>query len=496
MRNDRYTMVLRTLAAMLMVATLIAAAADAQTLVITRSASRQVREAPPANFTGVARVDMLFDSLVHADATGGSVAFEAGARTAWHSHPGGQTLVVTAGVGRVQRWGDAIEEIRVGDVVRIPADQKHWHGAAPGAAMTHIAITEPRGGRAVDWMEQVSDEQYNTAPHRDPSSTPAAGQQQPAQAPPSEASNSRPSGPLQQRLAPGLATLTDDVLYGDVWTRGELSLRERSLVTIASLIATGKTAQLTGHLARGLDNGLQATETSGLLAHLAIYSGWPNAVSALPVYEQVYTARKVDQAALRVVTPRVPAADAAEVPGASGAVAARAPKFAQLTKDVVFDDLWRRTDLAPADRSLVTIAALAAMGDSEQTRVLRPSRARRWLDARADCGSDYSRGLLRRVGQGDERDGGRCANVSRGRAVTGTRARYLPLSLLLAGSLCLGACATRSRGALVIDRQGSFAVGGTVVTSPGVFGPKAQAPAGQRPSSAGQTLHGDHAGWP
>ena len=98
-----------------------------------------------------------------------------------------------------------------------------------------------------------------------------------------------PSGPRQQRFAPGLAMLTDDVLYGDVWRRPELSARDRSLVTISVLIATGKTAQLAGHLGRALDNGVQPSEASGLLAHLAIYCGWPNAVSALEVYEQVYS---------------------------------------------------------------------------------------------------------------------------------------------------------------------------------------------------------------
>ena len=364
MPNHMYSAAFRIWTAM--VATGLAGAAYGQSLEITRSAGRQSREAPAANFTGTARVDMLFGSLFTADISGGSVAFAPGARTAWHSHPGGQTLIVTAGVGRVQRWGDVVEEIRAGDVVRIPADQKHWHGAAPEAAMTHIAITEPRGGKAVDWMEQVSDEQYNAVPRRAQASTPAAPQQQAAQPPPAgESGNSRPSGPLQQRLAPGLASLTDDVLYGDVWRRAELAPRERSLVTISSLIATGKTAQLTGHLSRGLDNGLRPTETSGLLAHLAIYSGWPNAVSALAVYEQVYAARKIDVAVLRVVTPRLPAA-AGAVPGASGPVAERAPKFAQLTKDVVFDDLWRRADLAPPDRSLVTIAALAATGETDQ----------------------------------------------------------------------------------------------------------------------------------
>ena len=119
---------------------IVASAAHDQTLAITRGAERDVREAPASNFTGVARVDMLFDALVNADATAGSVAFEAGARTAWHVHPGGQTLIVTAGVGRVQRWGDAAEEIRTGDVVRIPPGQKHWHGAAPESTMTRMPM--------------------------------------------------------------------------------------------------------------------------------------------------------------------------------------------------------------------------------------------------------------------------------------------------------------------------------------------------------------------
>jgi 4-carboxymuconolactone decarboxylase len=179
---------------------------------------------------------------------------------------------------------------------------------------------------------------------------------------------SRPSGTVQPRIAPGLATLTDEVLFGDVWRRPELSPRDRSLVTVSVLIATGKPAQLAGHLGRALDNGVRPSEASGLLAHLAIYCGWPSAVSALEVYDQVYTARKVDTAALRNVGPRLPAAagDAARARAVAEALGAVAPKFVQLTNDVVFDDLWRRSDLSPRDRSLVTIAALAAMGDDEQ----------------------------------------------------------------------------------------------------------------------------------
>ena len=239
--------------------------------------------------------------------------------------------------------------------------------------MTHIAITEHRDGTAVQWMEKVSDEQYNGAPPslEGTAPAPAQSQLQPEQQPQPSSQQQRtigPSGALQQKVAPGLATLTDDVLFGDVWRRPELSPRDRSLVTISILIATGKPAQLAGHLGRALNNGVQPSEASGLLAHLAIYCGWPSAVSALDVYDQVYTARKVDTAALRALGPRLPtpASDAARAKGVTDEFAAVAPKFVQLTNDVVFDDLWRRSDLTLRDRSLVTIAALAAMGDDDQ----------------------------------------------------------------------------------------------------------------------------------
>ena len=203
---------------------------------------------------------------------------------------------------RRRRWGDPVDEIRVGDVVRIPAGQKHWHGASPQAAMTHIAISEHRDGTTVEWMEQVSDQQYNGLVRPQPPERPA-GQPQ----------TGKPSGALQPKVAPGLAILTDDVLFGDVWNRPELSPRDRSLVTVSVLIATGKSGQLAGHLGRALTNGVKPSEASGLLAHLAIYSGRPNAVSALEVYDQVYTARKIDTTAQRTVAPRapVPASDPA-----------------------------------------------------------------------------------------------------------------------------------------------------------------------------------------
>jgi 4-carboxymuconolactone decarboxylase len=351
-----------------MMALLTSALMQAQTLVITRDGSRPARAAPAENFTGGARVEVLFEALDGSHASGGSVTFEPGARTAWHSHPRGQILIVTAGTGRVQRWGDPIQEIRVGDVVRIPAGQKHWHGASPQASMTHIAITEPRDGTTVQWMEKVSEEQYNGTPAGPEGLAQTPAQPQVQSEPPSsqQQGTSRLSGALQQKVAPGLATFTDDVLFGDVWRRPELSPRDRSLVTISILIATGKPAQLAGHLGRALDNGVQPSEASGLLAHLAIYCGWPSAVSALDVYDQVYAARKVDTAALRAVGPRLPALASDAARAVNDELATVAPKFVQLTNDVVFDNLWRRSDLTARNRSLVTIAALAAMGDDDQ----------------------------------------------------------------------------------------------------------------------------------
>lgn len=127
---------------------------------IKRNGSHPSGKGPAEWFTGIVRVDPLFDAHEPARASGASVTFEPGARTAWHSHPLGQTLIVTTGCGRVQCWGGSIEEICPGDVVSIAPGEKHWHGAAPTTAVTHIAIQETLDGKAADWMEHVSDEQY------------------------------------------------------------------------------------------------------------------------------------------------------------------------------------------------------------------------------------------------------------------------------------------------------------------------------------------------
>ena len=130
---------------------------------ITRAGSQPSSKGPTDWFTGTVRIDPLFQTDAPARAQGATVTFEPGARTAWHTHPLGQTLIVTSGCGRVQREGGPIEEIRPGDVVWFAPNGKHWHGAAPRTAMTHIAIQEALDGNVVDWMEKVTDEQYEAA---------------------------------------------------------------------------------------------------------------------------------------------------------------------------------------------------------------------------------------------------------------------------------------------------------------------------------------------
>lgn len=127
---------------------------------IKRSGSQPSAKGPDEYFTGTVRIDPLFEAADPARSIGASVTFEPGARTAWHTHPLGQTLIVTAGCGLVQRWDGAIEQIRPGDVIWFSPGEKHWHGATPTTAMTHIAIQEQLDGKTVDWMEKVSDEQY------------------------------------------------------------------------------------------------------------------------------------------------------------------------------------------------------------------------------------------------------------------------------------------------------------------------------------------------
>jgi quercetin dioxygenase-like cupin family protein len=142
---------------------LCASAADAKAdpmITVMPAGSQPSTAGAAGNFTGSVRVDQRFQATAPARVGGGVVTFEPGARSAWHTHPLGQTLIVTAGVGRVQQWGGPVQDIRPGDVVWIPPGIKHWHGATPTHGMSHIAIAEALDGKSVEWMEQVADDQY------------------------------------------------------------------------------------------------------------------------------------------------------------------------------------------------------------------------------------------------------------------------------------------------------------------------------------------------
>lgn len=139
-------------------------AAEPGPISVTRAGTQPSAVGATQNFTGSVRVDSRFQAADPARVGGGIVTFEAGARTAWHTHPLGQTLIVTTGVGRVQKWGDPVQEIRAGDVVWIPPGVKHWHGASPTVAMTHVAFAERLNGVGVDWLEKVSDTDYSKSP--------------------------------------------------------------------------------------------------------------------------------------------------------------------------------------------------------------------------------------------------------------------------------------------------------------------------------------------
>ena len=250
---------------------------SAPSAMISREASRTATKGAEDRFTGNVRVISLFPANAPAKATGGQVSFDAGARTAWHTHPMGQTLIVTTGAGRVQFWGGPIQEIKPGDVVWIPPGQKHWHGAAPTTPMTHISVQEQVDGKTSEWFEKVTDEQYGVV-----ASAPAAA--------PASNKNSR-AQQLFGEFAPKFAQLTDDVLYADVWERPGLSKRDRSLITVSALVALYRQDQLRSHLALANRNGLTREELSEAITHLAFYAGWPNSVMAATLAKEVLPAK-------------------------------------------------------------------------------------------------------------------------------------------------------------------------------------------------------------
>lgn len=179
-------------------------------------------------------------------------------------------------------------------------------------------------------------------------------------------------------VAPGLGDFTDEVLFGEVWERRELAPRDRSLITVSAIVSTGKTAQIGGHVRRALDNGVQPREIGELITQLAFYSGWPNAISAVAETKKVFDERGIGAVA-DSEDARIPLEAAAErdrLETVNAHVAPTAPALADLTNRVLFGDLWQRPDLSARDRSLVTMAALIAIGQPEQL----PFHANRAMD--------------------------------------------------------------------------------------------------------------------
>lgn len=169
-------------------------------------------------------------------------------------------------------------------------------------------------------------------------------------------------------VSPGLGDFTDDVLFGEVWKRRELAPRDRSLVTVAALVATGKTAQIRGHTLRALDNGVKPEEIGELITQLAFYTGWPNAISAVAEVKRVFDERGIAPLAASKAPPidLAATAEAARRAAVDRTVGPTAPALADLTNRILFGDLWRRPELSARDRSLVTMAALIAIGQPEQ----------------------------------------------------------------------------------------------------------------------------------
>jgi 4-carboxymuconolactone decarboxylase len=179
----------------------------------------------------------------------------------------------------------------------------------------------------------------------------------------------RVAPPEVYQVAPGLGHFTDDVLFGEVWLREELAPRDRSLITVAALVSTGKTAQIGGHVRRALDNGVKPGEIGELITQLAFYSGWPNAISAVTEVKKVFDERGIGPMAEGGGVPPIDLEAAAETPRLSiieRSVTPTAPALAELTNRVLFGDLWRRAELSPRDRSLAAMAALIATGQPEQ----------------------------------------------------------------------------------------------------------------------------------
>jgi quercetin dioxygenase-like cupin family protein len=297
---------------------------------ITRSQDQTSTAGSPDTFTGEVRVDTLFPASEAAPYSGAYVTFQPGARSAWHTHPAGQRLVVTEGVGRTQQWGGPIEEIRAGDVVWCPPGVKHWHGAAPDSVMTHMALTSVRDGQNVTWMEHVSDQQYN-------------------------------------------GHIADDQQQ-----TGELSERHAAVATIGAFTASGDLPRLTTALNKALDAGVTVNQVKEVLVQMYAYAGFPRSLNAISTFMTVLEQRKAkgitdetgpEPAPLPAGTDilELGTENQTKLSGApvTGPMFDFAPAVDEFLKTHLFGDIFSRDNLDWRSREVATIAALATLKGTE-----------------------------------------------------------------------------------------------------------------------------------
>ncbi|QMV72848.1 carboxymuconolactone decarboxylase family protein [Comamonas piscis] len=312
---------------------------------VQTAASQPAATGAADRFSGAARITTPFSAPTPGRAGGGTVAFEAAARTAWHTHPLGQTLIVAQGVGLVQQQGQPARVMRVGDVVSIPAQVRHWHGAGPGGAMVHVAIAEKQDGQSVTWQELVSDGDYQAAWQ-------AAGLQQAAATQP------------PTRHYPGADTL---------------NAKQQAIPLIAAFAASSDMAQLDAALRQGLDAGLSISESQEVLVQLYAYVGFPKSLNALTQLMKVLEARQ--QQGIQDAAGAAPSAAVAtgedlvavgrrnqtEISGGpvQAPVMAFAPVINQFLQAHLFGDIFERDNLDWQSRELATVGALAATVGAE-----------------------------------------------------------------------------------------------------------------------------------
>ena len=297
---------------------------------ITRSQDQTSTAGSPDTFTGDVRVDTLFPAGATAPYSGAYVTFQPGARSAWHTHPAGQRLVVTEGVGRTQQWGGPVQEIRAGDVVWCPPGVKHWHGAAPDSVMTHMALTGVRDEQAVTWLEHVSDEQYHG------------------------------------RVA------------DDHEQPGALSEQHAAITMIGAFTAAGDLPRLTTALNQALDAGVTVNQVKEVLVQMYAYAGFPRSLNGISTFMTVLGQRR-DKGITDETGPEpsplpagtdileLGAKNQTELSGApvTGPMFDFAPAIDEFLKTHLFGDIFSRDNLDWRSREVATIAALATLKGTE-----------------------------------------------------------------------------------------------------------------------------------